>query len=269
MDLIQAIILGIIQGATEFIPVSSSGHLVLVPWLLGWDSPGLVFDTVVHWGTLVAVLAFFWRDWWLLITAWLRGLLHWDWRDPNARLMWLILVGTIPAVVIGYLLEDFFEALFGEPFWVSMFLLVTAALLASSEWLGRKTRQLDDLRWPDAVIIGLGQAAAIAPGISRSGATISVALYRGVKRAAAARYSFLLGTPIILGAGLLQLYDLFSAPDAAAQLPALVAGFLAAVVVGYLCIWFLLRYLQRGKLYPFALYCLWVGVSCLIVAWVR
>jgi undecaprenyl-diphosphatase len=269
MDLIQAIILGIVQGATEFIPVSSSGHLVLVPWLLGWESPSLVFDTVVHWGTLVAVLTYFWRDWLQLISAWLRGLFRWDWSDPNARLMWMILIGTIPAVVIGFLLEDFFESLFGEPVWVSFFLLVTAALLASSEWLGKKVRHLDDLRWPDALIIGLGQAAAIAPGISRSGATISVGLYRGVKRAAAARYSFLLGTPIILGAGLLQLLDLFSAPDAAAQVPALVAGFLAAALIGYLCIWFLLRYLQRGNLYPFAFYCLWVGVACLIVAYLR
>jgi undecaprenyl-diphosphatase len=128
---------------------------------------------------------------------------------------------------------------------------------------------LDQLRWPDALIIGLGQAAAIAPGISRSGATISTGLYRGVERAAAARYSFLLGTPIILGAGLLQLLDLFSAPESAAQIPALSVGFVAAAVVGYLCIWFLLRYLQRGSLYPFAIYCLWVGVSCLIVAYLR
>jgi undecaprenyl-diphosphatase len=269
MDLIQAVILGIIQGATEFIPVSSSGHLVLVPWLLGWDSPGLVFDTVVHWGTLLAVLAFFWRDWLLLIAAWLRGLLHWDWHDPDARLMWLILVGTIPAMVIGYLFEGFFESLFSEPVWVSVFLLVTAVLLASSEYLGSKTRDLRQLRWSDALIIGLGQAAAIAPGISRSGATISAALYRGVKRAPAARFSFLLGTPIILGAGLLQLLELISAPDAAARAPVLLAGFVAAGLVGYLCIWFLLRYLQRGKLYPFAIYCLCVGIACLILAWLR
>ena len=267
MDLVQAIILGIIQGATEFIPVSSSGHLVLVPWLLGWEPPGLVFDTVVHWGTLVAVLAYFWRDWWNLITAWLSGLFRWDWRDPNARLMWLILVGSIPAVVIGFLLEDFFESLFGQPVWVSVFMLVTAGLLASAEWLGKKTRDLDNLRWSDALIVGLGQAAAIAPGISRSGATISVGLYRGVKRAAAARFSFLLGTPIILGAGFLKITDLFSVPNAMAQVPSLVAGFLTAAVVGYLCIWFLLRYLQRGKLYPFAIYCFLIGIACLVVVW--
>lgn len=270
MDILQAIILGIVQGATEFIPVSSSGHLVLVPWLLGWDSPGLVFDTVVHWGTLVAVLAYFWRDWLVLITAWFRGLLRWDWQEPEARLMWLLILGSIPAALLGFFLEDFFEALFGKPVWVSVFLLVTAGLLALSERLGdlgaARERDLDSLRWPDALVIGLGQAAAIAPGISRSGSTIATGLFRGLQRPAAARFSFLLATPIIFGAGLLQLKDLFSAPDPLAQLPALTAGFLAATISGYFCIWGLLRYLKQGKLYPFAIYCALAGVLCLVVA---
>jgi undecaprenyl-diphosphatase len=269
MDILRAILLGVVQGATEFIPVSSSGHLVLVPWLLGWDSPGLVFDTVVHWGTLVAVLAFFWRDWWRLISAWLRGLVRWEWHDPEARLMWLLIAGSIPAAVIGYLLESFFESLFGQPVWVSAFLLVTAGLLALGEWLGRQTRQMGDLRLRDALVVGLGQAAAIAPGISRSGTTIVAGLLRGMERAAAARFSFLLATPVILGAGLFKLLDLFGAPDALAQLPILLVGFVTAAASGYLCIWGLLRYLQRGKLYIFAAYCVWVGVSCLIVAAVR
>jgi undecaprenyl-diphosphatase len=269
MAIIQAIILGLVQGATEFIPVSSLGHLVLVPWLLGWDSPDLVFHTVVHWGTLVAVLAYFWRDWLALILAWLRGLVRWDWRDPLARLTWLLIVGSIPAAVIGYRLEVFFESLFGEPVWVSVFLLVTAGLLAVSERLGKRTRDVDDLRWPDALIIGLGQAAAIAPGISRSGATIATGLFRGLKRPDAARFSFLLATPIIFGAGLFKLLDLFSMPDPLAQVPALVAGFLTAAIVGYLCIWGLLRYLQRGTLYPFAIYCALLAVFCLVVAWLR
>lgn len=269
MSIIQAIVLGIVQGATEFIPVSSSGHLVLVPWLLAWGSPGLVFDTIVHWGTLVAVLAYFWRDWWQLVTAWLKGLFRWDWGDPNARLMWLIIVGTLPAALIGYVLEDFFESMFGAPVWVSVFLLVTAGMLTVSESVGKRTRVLGDLHWPDALLIGVGQAAAIAPGISRSGATISVGLLRGVKRAAAARFSFLLATPIIFGAGLFKLFDLLSTPDPLSQLPILVAGFFAAAISGYLCIWFLLRYLQRGTLYPFAVYCAALGLLCLLVALVR
>jgi undecaprenyl-diphosphatase len=269
MSILQAIILGLVQGATEFIPVSSSGHLVLLPWLLGWDSPGLVFDTVVHWGTLVAVLAYFWRDWWSLITAWLQGLLRWDWREPQARLMWWLLLGSLPAAIFGYLLEDFFESLFGQPAWVSLFLLGTAGLLALSERLGHKVRDLGALRWPDALIIGLGQAAAIAPGISRSGATMSAGLLRGVGRQAAARFSFLLATPIILGAGLLQLLDLLAMPDPFAQIPTLAAGFGVAAVSGYVCIWGLLRFLQRGRLYPFAVYCALAGSACLLVAWVR
>lgn len=269
MDLLQAILLGLLQGITEFIPVSSSGHLVLVPWLLGWPEPELVFDTVVHWGTLLAVLAFFWRDWLALITAWLRGLFRWDWTEPEARLMWLLIVGTIPAALLGYLLDDFFESLFGQPVWVSVFLLVTAGLLALSERLGSRTRETRDLRWLDSLLIGLGQAAAIAPGISRSGATIASGLFRGLERPAAARFSFLLSTPIILGAGLFQLLGLASAPDPLAQVPVLVAGFLAAAISGYVCIWALLRYLQRGRLYPFAVYCAYVGICCLIVAWLR
>ena len=269
MSIIQAIILGLIQGATEFIPVSSSGHLVLVPWLLGWDSPGLVFDTVVHWGTLVAVLAYFWRDWRALVTAWVRGLFRWRWRDPDARLMWLLIVGSIPAAVIGFLLEDFFESLFGKPVWVSVFLLVTAGLLALSEWLGQRMREIGDLRWPDALVIGLGQAAAIAPGISRSGATMAVGMLRGVKRPAAARFSFLLATPIIFGAGLFKLLDLFTVPDPLAQVPVLAVGFVVAAVSGYVCIWGLLRYLQRGRLYLFSVYCAVAGLLCLVVAWLR
>jgi len=269
MDIIQAIILGLLQGATEFIPVSSSGHLVLVPWLLGWDSPGLVFDTVVHWGTLVAVLAYFWRDWLTLIGAWLRGLVRWDWRDPLARLLWLLIVGSIPAAVLGFLLEDFFESLFGKPAWVAVFMLVTAALLALGEFLGNRTRKLADLGWPDALVIGLAQASAIAPGISRSGATIATGLFRGLERDVAARFSFLLATPIIFGAGLFKLMDLGAMADPAGQIPVLVAGFLAAAVAGYICIWVLLRYLQRGSLYPFAIYCAGAGVLSLIAAWLR
>jgi len=264
MNLFQAIVLGIVQGVTEFVPVSSSAHLVLVPWLLGWEPPGLVFDTVVHWGTLVAVVGYFWRDWVELIGGWLRGVVRWDWREPKARLMWLIILGTLPAVVIGFALEDLFESLFGRPVWVIAFLFVTAGLLAVSERLSERSRRLEDLHWGDALAIGLGQAAAIAPGISRSGATISVGLFRGLGREAAARFSFLLSTPVILGAGLFKLVDLFAAPDPMAQVPALLAGFVAAVVSGYLCIRFLLRYLQRGNLYPFAIYCVGFGLACLL-----
>jgi undecaprenyl-diphosphatase len=275
MSILQALLLGLVQGATEFIPVSSSGHLVLVPWLLGWPSPSLAFDTMVHWGTLVAVVVYFWRAWRALLTAWLRGLVRWDWRDPLARLAWLLVIGTLPAAVIGYFLEDWFESLFSEPVWVSLCLLGTAGILVLGEWLGTRSiaaggaRHIDSLRWPHALVIGLGQAAAIAPGISRSGVTMALGLSGGLDRSAAATFSFLLSAPIILGAGLVQLTKLSSAPDALAQVPVLVAGFLVAAVAGYLSIWSLLRYLQRGRLYPFALYCACLGICCLAVAWLR
>ena len=275
MSILQALILGLVQGATEFIPVSSSGHLVLVPWLLGWPAPSLAFDTMVHWGTMVAVVAYFWRTWRLLLSSWLRALVRWDWGDPLARLTWLLIIGTIPAAVIGFFLEDWFESLFGQPVWVSLFLLGTAVILVLSEWLGRLSfaaggaRQMDTMGWPHALLIGLGQAAAIAPGISRSGVTMALGLAGGIQRPDAARFSFLLSTPIILGAGLRQLARLSSEPDALAQIPVLAIGFVVAAVSGYLCIRVLLRYLQRGRLYPFAIYCACLGIFCLGVAWLR
>jgi undecaprenyl-diphosphatase len=278
VNILQAFFLGVLQGATEFLPVSSSGHLVLVPWLLGWPAPGLAFDAVVHWGTAVAVVVYFWRDWASLVPAACRALssvLRKETRSfpknlvsgsVDSRLAWLILLGTAPAALIGYLLEDFFEGMFARPVAAAGFLLVTAVLLSASERLGRRGRDLDTLAWPDALIVGLGQALAIFPGISRSGATIAAGLARGLRREPAARFSFLLATPIILGAGLLKVVDLAQMGGLAAQAPLLVAGFMSAGFVGFGCIHFLLRYLQRRRLYPFAIYCAAAGVACLLVA---
>ncbi len=265
MNIVQALVLGIVQGATEFIPISSSGHLVLVPWLLDWPEPGLVFDTIVHWGTLMAVLAFFWRDLVALARAWARSLVDRKLNPPEAKLAWLIIVGTLPAALMGYLWGDFFESLFSSPGWVAVLLLVTGAILTVSEGLGKRQRSMGDLGWLDSVLIGLAQGLAIAPGISRSGATIAMGLLRGAKREAAARYSFLLATPIIFGAGLLQLAELFGAEAVEAELPLLIIGFLAAAISGYLCIRFLLAYLQRGRLYVFAAYCWLAGSVSLTV----
>ena len=297
MNLFQALLLGILQGATEFLPVSSSGHLVLVPWLLDWPEPGLAFDTVVHWGTALAVVFYFWRDWVALVRAGFQSLRELPWLrsrplpagessaaedasgpsapaqpwpgSMEARLAWLILLGTVPAAVIGWLLEDFFESMFARPVAAAAFLLLTAALLTASERLGRRESDLDTLTWPDAVLVGLAQALAIFPGVSRSGSTIAAGLGRGLQREPAARFSFFLATPIILGAGLLQVVDLVQVGGLGAQAPALVTGFVAAAVVGFGCIHFLLRYLQRRRLYPFAVYCAALGVACLVLALVR
>ena len=294
MNLFQGIVLGVLQGATEFIPVSSSGHLTLLPWLLGWQfDPTLkfAFDVLAHWGTLVAVVAVLWRDLWDLLRGGLRTLGGLDLRgidaaadllarvrtwgaglggrigaDIHGRLAWLIVLGSVPAALIGYVLEDFFEMLFGTPRLVSLLLIVTAWLLAFSEWRGRKGRELSSLRWLDALIIGLGQALAIAPGISRSGATMASGLMRGVKRDAAARFSFLLSTPVIVGAGLWQLKDLVTSSGWTGQLVPLLVGFAASAISGYLCIRFLLNYLQRGRLYVFAAYCAVVGIVCYMLS---
>jgi len=269
MSIVQALILGIVQGATEFIPVSSSGHLVLVPWLLNWPEPGLVFDTIVHWGTLLAILAVFWRDILALARAWMRSLVDRNLSQGEARLAWLIVVGTLPAALMGYLWEDFFESLLSQPGWVSVFLLVTGAILALSERLGKRRRSMGDLSWLDSLLIGLAQGLAIAPGISRSGATIAMGLLRGIEREAAARYSFLLATPIIFGAGLLQLAELLQGGAGGANWPLLTIGFLAAAISGYVCIRFLLAYLQQGRLYVFATYCWLAGSASLIIFMTR
>jgi undecaprenyl-diphosphatase len=269
MNIVQALVLGILQGATEFVPISSSAHLVLVPWLLDWPEPGLVFDTIVHWGTLVAILAFFWRDFVALARAWARSLVERNLDQTEARIAWLIIVGTLPAAFIGYLWQDFFESLFSSPGRVATLLLVTGVILALSERLGKRQRSLGELGWLDSILIGLAQALAIAPGISRSGATIAMGLLRGVKREAAARYSFLLATPIIFGAGLWQLIGLFRAGAVGAQLPPLIVGFLTAAISGYLCIKCLLAYLHRGRLYVFAIYCWLAGITFLTLFLMR
>ncbi len=281
MDIIQALVLGLVQGATEFIPVSSSGHLVLVPWLMGWQKPDLVFDTTLHLGTIVAVVTFFWRDLIGLAWAWLRSLFM---RDramleegvlslppyfAQAKLAWLIIIGTTPAAALGIVLGDFFESLFGSPLWVAVLLLVTGLILAVSERVGRRHREIDHLLLFEAMLIGLAQGCAIAPGISRSGATIAMGLLLGLKRDSAARYSFLLSTPIVIGAGGLQLLDLFSAGATTSQIGLLVVGFLAAALSGYFGIKFLLSYLARRTLYPFALYCWLAGGTCLLIVLLR
>ena len=268
MDLLKALFLGILQGATEFLPISSSGHLVLVPWWLGWDESPLSFDVVLHLGTLVAVLIYFWRDWLTLLRAGLLALRNRTFQDPDARLLLLLIVGTIPAALAGALLEGLFESAFSEPSLVAAFLLVTALLLVFSERAYAADRTLDDLTTRDALIIGLAQACAIFPGISRSGSTIATGIWRGLPRPVAARFSFLLATPIIVGAGAKQLLDIITGSETVGQdmVAPLIVGFLAAAVVGFLCIWVLLRLLERRRLYGFAAYCAAFGILSLLVA---
>jgi undecaprenyl-diphosphatase len=265
MGLLQALILGIVQGVTEFLPISSSGHLVLLQAALGWDAPSLVFDTTVHLATLVAVVAVFWRDLIRLLTAWWQGLCR---RQPfqtiDSRLAWFVILGTLPGILVGYFLEETFESLFANPQAVGAFLLLTAFLLVMSEVFGRRHRELTSMTWLDSLLIGLGQAAAIAPGVSRSGATIAVGMFRGLTRDTAARFSFILSIPIIAGAGLMQLATLIRHGDVSAQGPELIIGFLAAGICGYAAIRLFLAYLRKRPLYPFAVYCVVIGVLSLL-----
>ena len=264
MGLFQALILGIVQGMTEFLPISSSGHLVLLPAALGWESPSLVFDTTVHLATLIAVVAVFWRDLIGLIVAWWQGL----WRGQplkttESRLAWWVILGTIPGILAGVFLEETFESLFDSPNAVGVFLLLTALLLVLADILGRRQREFTGITWLDSLLIGIGQAAAIAPGISRSGATIAVGMFRGLSRAAAARFSFILSVPIITGAGLSQLVKLVRYGSLSSEAPLLIVGFISAAICGYAAIRLLLIYLRKRPLYPFALYCIVVGLLAL------
>jgi undecaprenyl-diphosphatase len=270
MNITQAIILGLLQGATEFLPISSSGHLVLVPWLLGWgDVNDLTFDTTVHLGTLVAVLIYFRTDVWAILRGVFNNLKERNLNDVSGRLGWFILLGTFPAAIIGLLLEDFFEQLFGSPGTVSILLLVTGAILLFSERASQRIREVESITWKDGLLIGVAQAAAIAPGISRSGSTIAAGLALGLKREAAARFSFLLALPIIGGAGLLKLLDAVQIGLAEGQSVLLVIGFLTAAVSGYACIHFLLAYLRERSLYIFTAYCWIFGLFCLALSFVR
>jgi undecaprenyl-diphosphatase len=270
MPLLHALILGIVQGATEYIPVSSSAHLVLVPWLLGWSDSPFTFDVLVQWGTLVGVLIYFWRDLWEIVRGVVLGLAHRrPFETPAARMGWYIVLGTLPAVVFGFFLKDAFEAAFGMPMAVAALLLGTAIILATAERFGRQERTTRDFGWLDALIVGMWQVIALLPGISRSGSTISGAMLRGFDRRSAARFSFLLSVPALLGAGVVAIGDMLKAGSLAADLPALVIGFVAAAISGYLCIRWLLAYLQRRSLIVFAVYCAFFGLSCLAVALIR
>ncbi|HRV92922.1 MAG TPA: undecaprenyl-diphosphatase UppP [Anaerolineae bacterium] len=270
MDLLQAFILGLVQGATEYIPVSSSAHLILVPWFLGWPDPSFEFEVLVQWGTLVGVFIFFWQDIWAIARGVLQGLAQ---RQPlatfEARLGWFVVIATIPAVVLGLLFKDFFEAAFAAPAVAGGLLILTAILLTVAEYFGSRAKELENLTWLDALIIGFWQAAAIMPGISRSGATIGGAVIQGFNRPAAARFSFLMSIPALFGAGLVALVDLLGEGTLAAQLPAITVGFIAAAVSGYICIRWLLHYLQRHSLYVFAIYCAALSILSIVVGLMR
>ncbi|MBN2256710.1 MAG: undecaprenyl-diphosphatase UppP [Anaerolineaceae bacterium] len=269
MTILQAIVLGIVQGLTEFLPISSSAHLVLVPTILGWNIPAdfnFIFDVIVQMGTLIAVIIFFWKDIIEIMSAVFRSIqAKPPFKDPQARLGWLVVLATIPAGIIGLLIKPLVESAFDSPTITASMLILTAVILFISERIGNKSRELKKMNWVDALWIGLAQAAAIFPGISRSGATIGAGLLRNLKRDSAARFSFLMSIPIMIVSGLLEVRDFFGMPYLSEYLPALLAGVLTAAIVGYLAVRWLLGYLSKHTLYAFSIYCLAVAAIILIV----
>jgi undecaprenyl-diphosphatase len=268
MPITQAIVLGVVQGLAEFLPISSSAHLILVPWLFGWEDPGLAFDVALHWGTLVAVLVVFWRDWIRLIRAGAQSIL--DRRigqDPDRRLFWALVVSSVPAAVAGKLLNEWAKDALRAPLLIAVTMSVMGIALGLADRYGAKRRGEGDMRIPEALGIGVAQAFALVPGVSRSGSTITVGLLFGFTRDSVARFSFLMSTPIIFGAGVLEFPAMLREMregTSNVSVAALTAGLIASAVVGVIVIRWLLAWLRTRTYDVFVVYRLLVAV--LIVA---
>jgi len=270
---IQALVMGVVQGLTEFLPVSSSGHLILVPWLLGWHDPfidSLAFSVMLHLATLVALLVYFRADWLRLVPAGLAAIRDRSiGSDPDRRLAWLLVAATIPAVIAGVLLNDIVENAVRRPELVAITLTIGAVILWLADRLSRKAAGIEAVTFPVAIGIGIAQAVALVPGISRSGMSISAGLFAGLTREAAARFSFLMATPVIAGAGLWELKKLVTGEaGVGVQLAPLVVGMVAALAAGLLAIELTLRYLRTRSLTIFVVYRIALSVV-VIVLWLN
>jgi undecaprenyl-diphosphatase len=272
-QLLQAIVLGVVQGLTEFLPISSSGHLIVVPALLGWDDPfieSLAFSVMLHVATLGALLIYFFRDWVRLIPAGLATLRDRSFRDdPDRRLAWLLVVSTVPAVIVGLALDDLIETAFREPRLVAMTLVAGGVILWLADRVGSRSRGVDELTFRTALGIGAAQALALIPGVSRSGMAISAGLFAGLDREAAARFAFLMATPITAGAGIWEARKIL-AGEAGVDLPMvpLLAGMLASLVAGLLAIAFVMRYLRSNGVGLFVVYRIALA-AVVVVAWLN
>ena len=251
-SLFQSAVLGIVQGLTEFLPISSSAHLILVPYFFGWTDPGLAFDVALHLGTLVGVLAYFWKDFWEMLTL-----------PAHRKTLGFLIVATVPGALTGLLFEHKVESAFRSPALIAWALILLGALLALTDRLRRGVKAVPDLSFKDALLIGVSQALALVPGVSRSGITITTALALGYRREEAARFSFLLSAPIIAGAGILKFHAILLSPDK----PALGVGFICSALAGFLAIWGLMRFVQTRSYMPFVVYRWILGLFVLVKAW--
>jgi undecaprenyl-diphosphatase len=283
MTILQALVLGLIQGFTEFIPISSSAHLIIVPWLFKWDEPSLSFDIALHLGTLISLIAVFARDWVRLIRAGISSIIERKiGPDPDRRLAWLVLIACLPGGLAGLLFESKIEELFHQPdtpisstamIAMAVIIVLLGMILFIVERAAKHRRSLNHLTLKDSLIVGFSQALAIFPGVSRSGSAITGGLSAGLRREDAARFSFLLAAPLIAGAGLLSIRDVYDRIMAGAmadtEILLFTLGFLAAALSGYLCIKFLLRFLQRNSTDVFVYYRWSLAVIIVVVALVR
>ena len=262
MTLLQAVILGLAQGLGEFLPISSSAHLVLVPWLFRWADPGLTFDVALHIGTLVAVVIYFWKDWWQLIV---KGFT--DVRSVKGRLFWYLVAASVPGAIGGFLLEKKAETLFRSPVLIAMMLIVMGILLYWADRRSAKNIEINNITFGASIFIGISQVLAIIPGVSRSGITMTTGLLMGVTREGAARFSFLLSAPIIFGAAMVKLPHVISNPSMITV--SFTIGMLVSCVTGLVSIGFLLRYVQTKNFLPFAWYRFILGALVIAITIVR
>lgn len=271
MTILQAIILGIVQGLTEFLPISSSGHLLIVPWLFNWhfllDNPELnkTFDVALHLGTFVAVVIYFWREIGRLLSAWVRSMTRRSLADPEARLAWFLVVSTIPAAFLGVAFESFIEERLGKPWIIAIMMIVFALVMYTVDHLARLDRDLEALTWTDAILIGIAQAFALCPGVSRSGITMMTGMALRLDRESAARYSFLLSIPVIGGAAAYKGLQVAQDGLPAGTAVPFAVGIAAAALSGFAAIWFLLAYLRRHSFDLFVIYRIAIGIGMLIL----
>ena len=263
----RALVLGVVQGLTEFLPISSTAHVQVVPMLLGWGDPGVAVIAVIQLGSIAAVIGYFRHDLSQVLKGVVRACRHGQWRDPEARLGVAIALGTVPIVLAGLAIKRFVPDYDHSPLRsltsIAIVSIVMALLLALAELVGRRRRQLDQVQPRDGLLVGLAQALALVPGVSRSGSTLTASMFDGWQRAAAARFSFLLGVPAITLAGVVQLKDAIASPTNGGLVPMLV-GIVAAAVVSWLAIAWLLRFLQRHSTWVVVVYRLLFGLAILI-----
>ena len=265
MSAIEAIVLGLVQGLTEFLPISSSGHLRIVPAFFGWEDPGAAFTAVIQLGTMAAVLLYFRRDLWRIAVAWVRELrVPFRQRSHEANLGWFIVLGTIPISILGLLFSDQIESGARDLYLIGSALILFSLVMLAAEQVGTRQRQLAEMNVRDGVFVGFAQALALIPGVSRSGATISAGLFRGFDRTAAARYSFLLSVPAVVLSGLFELRHI-GGPDSASAGATIIAT-IVAFVSGYAAIAWLLRYLATHSLRVFVAYRIPLGVLVIVLA---